>query len=263
MHNKRNLKNREKGLTIVEILVSIALFGIFSVIAVSFITSSLQSYNRGQVMHKLKNDGSFVLRAMQLDVSRATMLPQLGASSAWVPSAILVPNPYGVSNSSALGDSNTGTSTNRLIVSLNSAPITSPKLIGDVLDYQYIDYVVKPTEKNKLHRYTFFNLTTAVNGYTGYQTNASGQWLFIDSNLSSLMTPPKDEVLIYLPGKNDEIAFSVKRPAMTNVEQANAFGTKYQQYVVNISITLKSYIKDDIRQKIEYSEQTDANQLKK
>lgn len=242
----QKIKNRKKGMTLVEILISVAILGLLGLLVSSLIINSVRRYTMGKMRQELRQKTHLLITRMQQDIKKAYEIPTRG-SGLWIPSAILLPNPYG--NTGAFGDVGNGRSENRLVISvqpgeLHEQDVVNPELI-------YVEYIV-PARKVAYRR--TYDITPAIDGYNGF-TTGSGVWL-IDDTYFTTDNVTKSVVLVQLDGKNDYINFTVQRPRLE--EDDASLGIEYDRYLVSLVVEMVRYYKDNEDHPVKYSEKTDV-----
>jgi prepilin-type N-terminal cleavage/methylation domain-containing protein len=229
---KVTAKNR--GMTLVEILVSLLLFGILATVTASILLGSLRNYSKAQVSREIRYQTHSALQTIVTDINRGILLPSIGTANTWIPSSILSPNPYGVMNGDH--DPGNGIADNYLAISISSGSIQAPFLTGSLSNYQIIQYIVPASAPNQLRRRVYYNLGTAVNGYVGFSLNSARYWLLSHDQLSSNHLL-REDILVKLPDESDRVVLKVSRPEMTLSEKTgNPYGLNYSPNVINVNI---------------------------
>jgi hypothetical protein len=239
-------------MTLVEVLVSLALFGLFSLLMVSLITSSLRSYARGKCMQEVKAKTSMALRVVQEDISKAYLLPTIAAGS-WIPSAILLPNPYGVA-SEAARDEGEGRARNRLVMSISSVEVHQMDVSDPLPVLRFVEYVVEPERRNRLLRKTYL-VKIDYRSFYGFKRDTMERWMvddqyFTDGNLLN------SSVLVELPGVNDTIDLEIERPRLESKDYA--FDTLFDRRLFRLKCRMTLYMRDDLNSPVAYEEEAEA-----
>jgi prepilin-type N-terminal cleavage/methylation domain-containing protein len=250
----------KKGMTLLEVIISILLFGILATVLSNMLITSLRNYSKAQTAREIRYQTHSALQTIVSDINRGILLPSIGTATTWVPSSILSPNPYGVTNGSH--DPGNGVSENYLAVSISSGSIRDPFLTANLNNYQVIKYAVLSSAPNELRRTVYYSIPTQTTGFRGFSLTAARQWLVNDSQLS-MNQVLRSDVLIRMPEEDDIVNFKITRPEMTMIERmGNPYGLKYSPNVVNVKIETLRPIPGG-GTKVFYSEQTDVRSMTK
>lgn len=243
---------KKQGMTLIEILISIALLGLFLLVVTSLIISAVRNTERSKISREQKSMMTQALSSITADVGKGYILPTIGTTSVWVPSAILLPNPYG-DTGTATGDLGNGEARDRIIITVPSVGLDQMNLINPVPNLRYVEYVIPSTQRNTLFRRTY-NITPMPSGYNGFNVTG-GKWMADDS----YFTPGnvlESAIVAELPGNSDVIEMTIQRPQLPSME--HSFQTNYDRYLVNIKIKMTSYFRGDPNAPIVYEEETAA-----
>jgi prepilin-type N-terminal cleavage/methylation domain-containing protein len=239
-----------KGMSLVEVLITVAVFGIFALLISSLVISAARNYQRGKLMQEVRLKTSTALKMMEEDIRRGVVLQTLGSGS-WVPSAVIVPNPYG--RDGIAQKVNEGFSENRLIVvDSTQSDIRKFDVSDPLLDLRFVEYRLTNTDRT-LERRTFdVAVATSGNEYQGYKRDAE-QWL-ADVSFFDPGSPRRTDVVAQLEGKNDKMYFKVERAKLLVSDPS--FKVTYERHIYTVSVKMTRYMKNDIREPVEYEEQT-------
>ncbi len=247
-------KTRKNGMTLIEVLISVALFGLFGVLVVSLIVASIRNYSDGKLRQDLRQQTSGIINSIREDISKA-YLPPTPFSGSWVPSGVILPNPYGV-DSLATKDEGNGRSENRLIICILSLELDDPSLsLNDPVPHlRFVEYIVPDATPNRLFRRTYsFGHTSS--GYDGFFRNVSMQWV-VDDSYFIVGNVNQSVLLAELPGVNDRIEFVIQREPLISMD--HAYNTTYDRHLFNINCRMTKYNRDDLNAPVTYQEQTKA-----
>lgn len=76
----KQLLNQEKGLTLVELLVALALTGIVSIVIINLFAGGLRSYNVTSTQTELHNDANYVMTLFTNEIYKADTVEELGGT---------------------------------------------------------------------------------------------------------------------------------------------------------------------------------------
>lgn len=261
-HNKR----KSRGMTLIEILITIGLFSLFATLLTALIVNTSRNYERGKYMQYCRERTSSILRNMRQDIGRSFLLPTVG-SGYWIPSPVLLPNPYGdpdpPGDASPAVPRSLGMSTNRLVLVVSPQDVDQQQigaLVGtgsNNLILRYIEYIVPLYDQSKLLRRIYTINTPLGDRYDGFR-RVSGKWMVDDSFIvgSSALLREEQE-LAALPGTYDNISFTVTRPQLTYKDWS--YGTNYDRHFLKLKVEMERFMNDDKNKPVRYEEQTDVN----
>jgi len=268
------LRKTSRGMTLTEIMVAVALFGILSLMVTNLIISSSQSYTMGRERQNLRNSVSYVLQNMKLDISRSYLLPARGGYDSnsnifsnvpRIPSPVILPNCYGY-DSGIDGDLGGGRSENRLIMSVPRRSMDDPDFYNKLVDYndgtlRFVEYVVPNAQLNTIYRRTYKIRTNSLTGYDGYRANiAQMKWTLDDSYFKTgAGNMISDQIMAQLPGIFDVINFTVQRPQLSSPNYQYGSTINFDPYHMEINLVMTSYQNDDKSKQYMYEEQTTAS----
>ncbi|MCE1249082.1 MAG: type II secretion system GspH family protein [Firmicutes bacterium] len=241
---------RKKGMSLLEVLITVAVFGIFALLISSLVISAARNYQRGKLMQEVRLKTSSALKMMEEDIRRGIVLQTLGSGS-WVPSAVLAPNPYG--RESIAQKSNEGWTENRLIVvDSTQSDIKKYDVSDPLLDLRFVEY--RLTNNNKTLERRTFDVATATSGseYTGFKRD-TGQWIPV-ANFFDAGSPKRTDVIAQLTGRNDVMYFKVDRPKLLVTDPS--YNVTYERHMYNLLVRMTKYIRDDINEPVTYEEVT-------
>lgn len=246
------LKRKCSGTSLIEIVITVVVFGIFSLIVTMLVISAMRHYVRGKIMQDVRDKTSMAMRMMVDDIGKAYTLQTLGTGT-WVPSGVILPNPYG--DVGTTGDDGNGRSTDRLIIVIPSVDthtidITDPVGQGQM---RFVEYVVQSSDKKVLYRNVY---TVAISGdsYNGYG-KSSDKWMPVGGFFSPTSANPSDRI-VELPGINDTIVFTVQRPQLDPRDAS--FNVDYDRHLFELWVKIIEYYKDDTSRPVPYEEKTQA-----
>ncbi|MCD4782352.1 MAG: type II secretion system GspH family protein [Candidatus Eremiobacteraeota bacterium] len=246
------LKRKCSGMTLLEIVVTVLVFSVFSLIVTMLVISALRNYTRGQMMQDVRLKTNTAMRMMVDDIGKAYTLQTLGAGT-WVPSGVILPNPYG--DIGITGDDGNGKSTDRLIVVIPSVDtftidITDPVGEGQM---RFVEYIVQSGDKKVLFRNVY---TVAISGgsYNGYGRSGE-KWMPVGGLYLPSSANPSDR-LVELPGINDTITFTVERPELNPRDPS--YNVDYDRHLYELWVKMIEYYRDDINRAVRYEEKTQA-----
>ena len=239
-----------KGMSLVEVLITVAVFGIFALLISSLVISAARNYQRGKLMQDVRLKTGTAMKMMEEDIRRGIVLQTLGSGS-WVPSAVLAPNPYGVEGINQKVDE--GYTENKLIVvDSTQSDIRKYDVTDPLLDLRFVEYRLTNNDRT-LERRTFDVATsTSGNEYVGFARTGIN-WLPVASFFTT-GTPRRTDIIAELEGRNDKIYFKIERPKLVVTDPS--YNVKYERHIYTVFVKMTKYIRDDITQPVTYEAQT-------
>lgn len=198
-----------KGMTLIELMISIALFAAMAVVAGYTIMSGIRAQSFDRRVRNAQTAARDVLTKLCNEMRCAAPAPVSGFGETSMPSGVLFPDSYGDSYAKNTGKSSTyasfyalgdkkigGTSENNLVYySKNRVIFVRPKTAitsldsnavagqtfnpGSTSDYVYVEWSVPYTDQNKVYRkvYKF----SENGGHKCYSNSGTSYWLAITS----------------------------------------------------------------------------------
>lgn len=254
--------SQKKGMSLIELIIAVAIFGIFSLMVTTMLISAARNYERGKLMGEVRRKTEMSLRYMADDVRRGFILPTLGTvdwttgTRSSIASAILLPNPYGDINPLSVGDVGEGKSENRFIVVVPRTfdhPDATIDPVNPLPDLRIVEYIIPGNNSRNLIRRTYA-VQESGNAYVGFAKNAN-KWL-AQGNLGAALT---ESIIADLPGANDAMSFEVQRPLLPEgIIDGNSVVINYDRHVVNIKVSMTRYVQDNLEQPVSYEADIDA-----
>ncbi len=245
------------GFTLVELIITIAIFGGFTLLLTVLIIGAMRNYSRGRVYQDTREQTSFLSRKISDDIRLAYPPPKLGTLSSNtlnIPSGVALPNPYGDVNSSVTGDIGTGIGDNRVVmfyptVDADTFDINDPMKNNSALPAQlkFVEYVTVTESGIKRVRRNIYTIPKPGTGeqYGPYKKGTQNHWLITNNTIGTL---ERSDVIAELKDTNDDIWFQVKRPQgpkYPNAEQPGLYNTLYDRNLLEVSTRMTRYVKGD------------------
>jgi len=251
-----NLKS--KGMSLIELVITIAIFGLFSLLITALVVTALKSYERGQVLQDIRVKISSLVNRIGEDVSQGYTLFNKTSSygDPWLPSPVLLPNPYDTTGS-AWGEKGEGTSEDRAIMVRSSVNIEDLNLANPVPQLRYIEYLVPQADKKVVQR-KILNITETVNGYGGFNRSPNLWLVNNDAYFTSSGNIVRTDELFRLPGAYDSVFFKIQR--YTHAAEPD-YDNVYDRHLMEITVRMTRYIKGNLRLPITHEETTMARSI--
>jgi len=187
------LKRKSSGMSLMEVIITVIVFGVFSLIVTVLVISAMRQYTRGKMMQDVRLKVNTAMRMMVDDIGKAYTLQTLGTGS-WVPSGVILPNPYGDVGATT-GDVGSGRSTNRLIivvpaVDTHTIDITDPVGQGQM---RFVEYVVQSGDKRVLYR-NVYDIAITGGSYNGYARSGT-KWMPVSTFFNPSSAAVSDRVV--------------------------------------------------------------------
>ncbi len=240
----------KKGMTLVEMIITVALFGFFSLLVAYLIINTSKNYNRGKITQELRSQTNMLLDRIVQDIERGVALPTVDGGTGgatWIASPVVLPNPYQVAGS-ARGDDGSGVARNRLIVTIEAGDVyqATPTM-------RFIEYIVPENQNNVVYRRSY-DAKIEGNGYKGFQPMGN-VWL-VNDEYFSLENVRESLLITQLPDKLDVITFTITQHLLDSEDPTTH--VKYDPYLFTVEVEMKRFLKRDLNHPVIYKESTDA-----
>ena len=250
--------SKSRGLTLVELIITIAIFGGFTLLLTVLVINSIRGYQRGRVYQAVREQTSTMVKKMAEDIKLAYPPPTLGTGS-WIPSGIALPNPYGTANSNANGDIGNGIGQNRVVIfspkdNLDEFDIENPMKNGESGEQQlkFVEYVfANESNVKRIRRNTYTIPKPGTTSTYGPYKRSGSQWLITSQSMGTL---ERSEIILELTDPNDEIWFQVESPKLIDPELA--YGTTYDRHLLEITARMTRYVQGNKNIPIVHEEKT-------
>ena len=252
---------KSRGMTLIELIITIAIFGGFSLLLTVLVIGAIRNYSRGRAYQAVRSQTSDLVKKIADDIKMAYTPPTLGTGS-WVPSGVIVPNPYGYVNSSTTGDIGTGIADDRVVMfvpreDIEKFDINDPMQNAGSgtpqLKFVEYTYVVENNVK-RIRRNTYsIPKPGATETYGNYKRDGTTRWLLLSPTLAD--TIDRSDVILELPDAEDEVWFQVKRPVLPLPGEL-AYGTTYDRHMLEVTARMTRYVRGDKKLPIFHEEKT-------
>lgn len=243
-------------MSLIEVVITVGVFSIFSLLVTALVVSAARNYQRGKLMHEVRRKTESVLRMMTDDIRRGHVLKTTGSvnwttgSSGWIPSAVLLPNPYGETGST--GDLGEGKSKNRLVVVVPAQSIDALDMSNPNTGLRMVEYLVTEEEPNRIYRRSYL-VTEWGDYYKGY-TKMGDKWIVDDTYFTDTTNIQRGDILAELEGAKDLIEFTVERPKLTQID--TSYGVDYERHLFDVKVKMTRFQRNDTERPISYEEET-------
>jgi len=243
---------KSRGMTLVELIITIAIFGGFSLLLTVLVIGAIRNYSRGRAYQAVRTQTSELVKKISDDIKMAYTPPTLGSGS-WVPSGVIVPNPYGFNNGSTSGDVGNGISDNRVVLIAPGEDIEQFN-VSDPAHMKFVEYnyVVENNIKRVRRNIYTVNKDTTQERYGNYKRSGT-RWLL--TNPVPETTTTRSDIVIDLTEPFDEIWFQVKRPVLPLPGEL-AYGTTYDRHMMEVVAKMTRYVRGDKKLPIYHEERT-------
>ncbi|MFP4498926.1 MAG: PilW family protein [Vulcanimicrobiota bacterium] len=253
---------RNKGLTLVEIMVATVAFSVFATMLFGFLMTTVNSYSRTKTLAEMRYQVNFALRSMQIDISRSIRptIPTADNQN-WIPSGVLLPNPYNAQDdpvddhvfsyfpdlttidpddancapyASLSVEKSGGISQNRLVMFCAASDVEDQR-ISDPYDFLnqlvFVEYVVPETAPFQIWKNTY-RVNSSVQGFS----LTSNYWVIT----SGVLTPSNttllagQDLIAQVPGNYGRIFFEVVREnGVTDLAYNTAFDRHFMEIFIH------------------------------
>lgn len=243
---------KSRGMTLIELIITIAIFGGFSLLLTVMVIGAIRNYSRGRVYQAVRTQTNDLVKKMADDIKVAYAPPTLG-TGAWVPSGVILPNPYGFANTSTTGDIGTGIGDNRVVVIVPGEDIERLD-VSNPAKLKFVDYVyVVENNVKRIRRNTYdINVNSTLEQYGNYKKSGT-RWLLMDPLPEA--TASRSDIVLELSEPDDVIWFQVKRPSIPLPGELS-YGTTYDRNLVEVIARMTRYVRGDTKLPIFHEERT-------
>lgn len=258
-------KMKPMGFTLVELIVTIAIFGGFTLLLTVLVIGGIRNYQRGQIYRDTRIQTSQLVKKMTDDIRLSYPPPKLGTITSGtlnIPSGVAIPNPYG-DNTSVQGDIGNGTGDNRLVmfyptvdagvIDINDPMQNNSSNPAQLKFVEYIRVVESGVTRVRRNIYTIPKPGTGEQ-YGPYRKGTLNHWLITNTNLGTL---ERSDVILELPDKLDEVWFRIQRPNGPNFplrEQPGFYDTLYDRHLLEVVARMTRYVQGDQKKPIKHEE---------